>query len=120
MVIQTKKRSRFFFQVRSTLLFLGLLVGSWNLNISKVWAAEDIFLNYGPLEFSLSVETLRTYAQEGEITGNLRDYARFLSEEQLVSLKSALVKKIDVQPLSVAQFFYSYQGVKILERVGHY
>ena len=118
MVIQTKKRSGFFLQVRSTLLFLGFLVGSWNFNISKVWAAEDIFLNYGPLEFSLSVEALRTYAQEGEITGDLRDYARFLSEEQLVSLQSALVKKIDVQPLSVAQFFYSYQGVKILERVG--
>ena len=36
----------------------------------------------------------------------------------MASLKSALVKKIDIQPLSVAQFFYSYQGVKILERVG--
>ena len=118
MVIQAKKRSGFFFQVRSTLLFLGFLVGSWNLNTSKVWAAEDIFLNYGPLEFSLSVETLRTYADEGKITGSFRDYARFLSEEQLASLQSALVKKIDIQPLSVAQFFYSYQGVKILERVG--
>ena len=118
MAIQAQKKSGFFFQVRSTLLFLGFLVGSWNFNISKIQAAEDIFLNYGPLQFSLSVEALRTYAEEGEITGDLRDYARFLSEEQLKSLRAALVKKVDIQPLSVAQFFYSYQGVKILERVG--
>lgn len=118
MAIQANKKSGFFFQLKSTLLCLGILVGSWNLNVPKVEAAEDIFLNYGPLQFPLSVEALKIYAQEGEITGNLRDYARFLSEEQLVSLRSALVKKIDIQPLSVAQFFYSYQGIKILERVG--
>ena len=100
------------------LLQLFLVLGGMGLSASRVAAAENITLNFGPLQFALSVEALRIYADEGRITGNLRDYARFLSEEQLTTLRTTLNTQAEIEPLSLSQFFYSYQGVKILERVG--
>ena len=84
----------------------------------QVAAAENIVLSLGPLEFALSVEALRTFVDEGKVTGNLRDYARFLSDSQLESFRQSLSTRADIEPLSLSQFFYSYQGIKILERVG--
>ena len=97
---------------------LGLCLGCTSLLPVKAVGAEEIFLDYGPLQFSLSVESLETYAREGEIKGKLTDYARFLTPEQLDKLKEALVASIEVTPLAVAQFLYSTQGEKILEQVG--
>jgi predicted dienelactone hydrolase len=85
---------------------------------SKVLGAEEIYLDYGPLEFSLSVQYLDLYAREGKITGDLAAYAKYLNEEQLGKLKVALNTNVDLSPLALAQFLYSYQGEKILERVG--
>lgn len=100
------------------LLNLGLCFGCNGLLASKVVSAEQILLDYGPLEFSLSVESLEIYAREGRITGKLRDYARFLTPEQLDKLQKALVTSAEITPLAVAQFLYSTQGEKILEQVG--
>ncbi len=97
---------------------LGICLGFTSLIPSKVAGAEEILLDYGPLQFSLSVEYLEIYAREGKIKGNLRDYARFLTPEQLEELKTALVTSAEVTPLAVAQFLYSTQGEKILEQVG--
>ena len=100
------------------LLQLFFIVGGMGATAPKLAAAEDITLNFGPLQFALSVEALRIYADEGRVTGNLADYARFLSEEQLATLRTSLNTKAEIEPLPLSQFFYSYQGVKILERVG--
>lgn len=96
----------------------GLCLGCTSLISSKAAGAEAILLDYGPLQFSLSVESLDIYAKEGKIKGNFRDYARFLTPEQLEKLKEALVTSAEVTPLAVAQFLYSFQGEKILEQVG--
>ncbi|MGK7947664.1 MAG: alpha/beta hydrolase [Xenococcaceae cyanobacterium] len=100
------------------LLNLGLCLGYDSLLSHKAVSAEEILLNYGPLEFSLSVESLEIYAKEGKITGKLKDYARLLTPEQLDQLQKALVTSAEVTPLAVAQFLYSTQGEKILEQVG--
>jgi predicted dienelactone hydrolase len=85
---------------------------------TKAAAAEDIYLNYGPLEFSLTVDALETYARQGVIKDELKTYARYLTPEQLTKLKVALTTSADLSHLAIAQFLYSYQGKKILERVG--
>ena len=97
---------------------LGLCLGCTSLIPSKAAGAEEILLDYGPLEFSLSVESLEIYAREGKIKGKLRDYARFLTPKQLEQLKTGLVTSAEITPLAVAQFLYSTQGEKILEQVG--
>ena len=100
------------------LVRLGFAIAIGSFTTPSVLAAEEIFVHYGPLEFSLSVESLKIYATEGRMTSELASYADFLTEEQLELLRTNLTRKAEITPLSVAQFFYSYQGEKILERVG--
>ena len=112
------KPSSFITKACLILFNLGICLGFTSLIPSKVASAEEILLDYGPLQFSLSVEYLEIYAREGKIKGNLRDYARFLTPGQLADLRNALVTSAEVTPLAVAQFLYSTQGEKILEQVG--
>lgn len=90
------------------------LLGCWT---KKAFGAEDIILNYGALEFSVSVESLETYATTGKIEGELKSYAGFLTPEQLQQFKVGLNSSADFDHLAIAQFLYSFQGEKILERV---
>ena len=98
------------FQLACCVCFLGCFT-------NKAVGAEDIVLNYGPLEFSLSVDSLETYATEGKIEGELKGYAGYLSPEKLMQFKAGLTTSADFSHLAIAQFLYSFQGEKILERV---
>ncbi|MGF1588361.1 MAG: alpha/beta hydrolase [Pleurocapsa sp.] len=98
-------------------LQIGCCVGLWGYLSKEAVGAENIILNYGALEFSVSVDSLKTYSQTGELAGALKSYADFLTPEQLEQLKVGLNTSVDFSPLAIAQFLYSYQGEKILERV---
>ncbi len=102
----------------SGIVNIGMCLSISQFSINKVSAAEDIYLDYGPFQFALSVESLDTYIKTGKIEGNFADYAQFLKEEELEKLKIALTTNADLSYLSIAQFFYSYQGEKILEKIG--
>ncbi len=80
--------------------------------------AEQIYISYGPLEFSLPVSALEVYAKEGKINQELAFYASYLDQKQREQLRKVLVTRIDVTPLAIAQFLYSPQGEVILRRVG--
>lgn len=81
-------------------------------------SAEEIFISYGPLDFSLSVESLEIYANEGRITKEFATYANFLEPEQLKSLQNLLVQPADLNVVAISQFFYSPQGQTILQELG--
>ena len=115
---KSKKKGNLDLSLKSVLFKLGFAFSIIQFTTPKVLAADEISLQYGPLQFSLAVESLRLYAESGIINRDLADYARFLSPEQLETLRTALVTKAEIEPLSISQFFYSYQGEKILERVG--
>ncbi|HHP7230457.1 MAG TPA: alpha/beta hydrolase [Xenococcaceae cyanobacterium] len=102
----------------STFLHLSFGLSLPILTINKVSAAEKIFLNFGPLQFSLSVKSLENYAETGEIDSSLKGYTKFLNDEQIAQLQTILATNADISPLSIAQFFYSYQGERILEKIG--
>lgn len=99
------------------LLNLGLLIAPVVIP-TPAQGAERIYLSYGPLEFSLPVESLATYAKEGKIDRQLAAYTDRLSPQQLQQLRKILVTRIDVKPLAIAQFLYSSQGEFVLKRVG--
>ena len=79
--------------------------------------AEQIYISYGPLEFSLPVSALEVYAKQGKINQELAFYASYLDQKQREQLRKVLVTRIDVTPLAIAQFLYSPQGEVILRRV---
>ena len=103
-----------YFAVGAMQIALGAsLWGCWT---KKAVGAEDIILNYGALEFTLPIDSLEVYATTGKLEGALRSYADFLTLEQLEQLKVGLITNADFSHLAIAQFLYSYQGEKILER----
>ncbi len=98
-------------------LQVGCCAGLWIAVGKKAVGAEDIVLSYGPLEFAVSVDSLETYAKTGELEGALKSYADFLTPEQLEQFQVGLTTSAEFDHLAIAQFLYSFQGEKILERV---
>lgn len=92
-------------------------VGFWNWKIKPAVSAEDIILNYKALEFTIAVDDLETYARTGKLTGALKSYGDLLTPEQLAQFKVGLTSNVEFDHLAIAQFLYSFQGEKILERV---
>ena len=89
-------------------------IGYWT---KKAVAAEEIVLSYGALEFPVSIKSLETYATTGKIEAELASYAGFLTPVQLQQFKAGLTASADFDHLAIAQFLYSFQGEKILDRV---
>lgn len=85
---------------------------------SPAYGAERIYLSYGAFERSIPIENLETYAREGRITGDLRSYSRYFSDQQLAQLRTGLRTRISLDPVTVSQFLYSPTGEQLLQRLG--
>ena len=82
-------------------------------------SAEKIrILVDGPLLFDLSVESLEVFAETGEITGDLRLFARFLDEGTLQLLRQGLTRRIPLDVTTVDNLAYSPLGRDALLNVG--
>lgn len=86
--------------------------------INPALGAQQLYLSYGPLEFSLPVSALRVYAKEGRINEDLSAYTRSLKPAQREQLQRLLVTKIKVTPVAISQFLYSPIGEILLQRIG--
>jgi len=97
--------------------FLGLSLFPWSPK--PAIGAEKIYFTYGPLEFSVSVEALDTFAKTGEITPDFKFYAQFLEPEDLDELQVLLNQKFDLSTVAVSQMTYTAIGEAVLRRLGH-
>lgn len=89
------------------------------LTLRPAEAVERIYFSYGAFERSVSFESIETYAETGEITGDLAAYARYATPEQLEQLREILQSRANIDPIAVSQFLYTEQGEALLERVGN-
>lgn len=80
-------------------------------------SAERIYVNYSIIERSVPIRALEIYAKEGRLTGELKTYARYLSQEQLEQFRRGLQSRIDLDPITVSQFLYTPIGERLLQRV---
>ncbi len=82
-------------------------------------AADQIAFYYPPFgEFTLSTQSLETFAKEGKITKDFAFYAERASPQQLAQLRELLQQKFKVTPTLVSQFSYSPLGEKVVQRLG--
>jgi predicted dienelactone hydrolase len=81
-------------------------------------SAEQLEIIYGPLQFSLSVDSLKTFATTGEIDRELGFYARFARDKNMKELRQLLQRRFQVSPTAVAQITYSPMGEDFLNRLG--
>lgn len=97
-------------------LTLGLLPAL--LKPKPAISAEKVHLTYGPLDFSLSVDSLEVFAKEGKITNEFKFYARRLDAKTLAMLRQALQKRLDVSPVTLSQLTYVNMAEVLLTRLG--
>ncbi|WP_107668292.1 alpha/beta hydrolase [Cyanothece sp. BG0011] len=76
-----------------TRICLGISLFLIPLMPRPVFSAETLYLIYGPLKFSLSVDSLEIYAKEGRITKEFAFYASQFDEEALLELRKTLQKR---------------------------
>ncbi|MBE9016964.1 alpha/beta hydrolase [Chroococcidiopsidales cyanobacterium LEGE 13417] len=105
--------------------WLGVVVSSlglWFLPIpgiaNSAIAAKKIYISYGAIERSISVNSLESYAKKGIVDDELATYAAYVSPQRLLQLQRVLLKRIDLSPVAVSQFLYTPTGTTLLKRLG--
>ena len=86
--------------------------------ISPALGAENIRFNYGVLAFSLSIDSLELYAQEGKINSELNFYTKRLSKKQVKQLRRVLSREININPILLYRLTRSPMVVEIIESLG--
>ncbi|NJL83534.1 MAG: alpha/beta hydrolase [Chloroflexaceae bacterium] len=88
------------------------------LGAIPVPAAERVFFNYGPLDFSISVEDLANFAKTGEISRELNFYLRRVAPEKQELFRQALQKEYELPTVQIWRFFNTPMGEELLSRIG--
>ena len=100
------------------LLFL-IVSGMFFLGRSPVaTAAEKVSFRYSLLEFSIPVDSLRTYAETGEVDHYLNFYLQSSTPQELEDLRELLTYNIDLNSITLYRFFNTSIGENILKNLG--
>ncbi len=93
------------------ILSLGILPGV--LKPKPVLSAERLSAYIGPIQISISVDSLETFAQEGTINSDLALIANRLDEETLVKFRKILQQRFELSPIQI----YRVGSVPMVERL---
>ncbi|MGK7918315.1 MAG: alpha/beta hydrolase [Prochloraceae cyanobacterium] len=88
-------------------------------SVIPVQAAQTIDFYYGPLGFSIEVDSLELFAKEGKINRQLDFYLSRVKPEARDKFRQALLKQHDVNPVRLYRFVRTPIGEKILTQVGN-
>jgi predicted dienelactone hydrolase len=102
----------------SAALTVSVVLVSDTLRPEPVHGAERIHFAVGPLDLTISVDSLETFVETGEITPELRRYTRYLDDETLEELQPLLQQSFEVSHVAVAQLAYSPIGESFLQQLG--
>ncbi|MHC5859625.1 alpha/beta hydrolase [Nostoc sp.] len=105
--------------MKKFLRYLGLGLLSTFLTATPGLGAERISFYYPPFgDFSLSVDSLETFAKEGKIDQDFSFYANRATPEQLAQLRDLLQQRFNVTPTLVSQVTYSPIGEQLVKQLG--
>lgn len=82
------------------------------------FSAENINFVYGPFNCSLSVKSLKTYVETGEITSEFRFYTKFLDKKTLSQLSIWLQKRFDSNHVEIHRYTRTPEGELMLQELG--
>ena len=100
--------------------FNSLILGVFSTIITPnfLWAAEKIFLIYGPINLSVRVESLATFAHQGTVNQELKFYLDKLSPDQQNQFRKLLLRNTKIDPILLSRFLNSKFGESILTQLG--
>ncbi|WP_052055786.1 alpha/beta hydrolase [Myxosarcina sp. GI1] len=111
------------FNVRSNsalyfLIFIGIWIFPAIAKLNPLLAAEKIKLIYGPFNGNISVHSLKTYADTGELTREFRLYAKFIDRDTLTKLRYWLQKSFSSDRVELYKYSQTTEGEKLLQDLG--
>ncbi|MEH2050927.1 alpha/beta hydrolase [Nostoc sp.] len=105
--------------MKKFLRYLGLGLLSTFLTATPGLGAERISFYYPPFgDFSLSVDSLETFAKVGKIDQDFSFYANRATPEQLAQLRDLLQQRFNITPTLVSQVTYSPIGEQLVKQLG--
>ena len=101
-------------------LLLSWLIGLTAIAFTpqKINAAERLRFNYGIFSFSLSVDALERYANEGKIDRELNFYTKRFEPKTVRQLRQFLRRQFELQPTLLYHLTRSSMITEILENLG--
>ncbi|MFB2938068.1 alpha/beta hydrolase [Aerosakkonemataceae cyanobacterium BLCC-F154] len=109
-----------FLSVGTNVTVVGLgfwLVSAISIAIPAI-SAERISVVYGPIKFSLSVESLEALVKEGKVTEELSSYIGEIDPKNLTELREIMQRRFEAGPTVISQFTKAQLGQTVLERLG--
>jgi predicted dienelactone hydrolase len=82
--------------------------------------ADRILFYFGPLNFSVAVDSLETFAKEGKVNKDLAFYLNRLSSPQQEQFRKFLQSRFEVNPRTIYRFAQSSVGEELLKDVGEF
>lgn len=101
-------------QLWFTALILAVLIAI----ASPAKAADHIYLNYGPFEFSIAVDDLNQFTQTGIIPPNLKFILNRFSPERQAQIRNLLRLKNEVNPVILSRVAYTITTERLIKRIG--
>lgn len=102
--------------------WLGILLGISLLTIFgsnfPVRSAERVQVSFDILKRTISVNSLEAYAKRGIVQNDLAPYIKYINPQQQAQLRRILLKRLEVRPIAVTQFFNTPQAEILLRRLG--
>ena len=104
------------YQYLLKIIFLAIFSNIYATNHAH--SAEKIYFVYGPLKFSLPVESLEKFADEGTIDKHLNPYLKKIDAEQQDKLRVLLNQQFTIKPFTLYQLSKTYAGSAIINLLG--
>jgi predicted dienelactone hydrolase len=94
--------------------------GSMSLiSAAPVLPAQKVSAVYGPLEISVSISEIETFAKSGIAPESLKPYLQFLSPKQKSDLQNVLQERLKVDTQSLQTFGRTFMGDDLLNRLSN-
>ncbi len=118
MVKEKTHHQRFVSLVKTACLFLGLGILPMLLKPKPVLSAERITTFIGPIQISIAVDSLETFAQEGKINSDLALITNRLDEQTKDKLREILQQRFDIDPAFISRYARLPIVEGILSKIG--
>ena len=97
---------------------LTVALGALGISARKAQSAEQVKLIYGPFNGKISVESLEKFAKTGEMSRELKIYAKFVKREELEKLGYWLNSRFECDRVTMYKFANTTEGKQFFQDLG--
>ncbi|MFB2893834.1 alpha/beta hydrolase [Aerosakkonemataceae cyanobacterium BLCC-F50] len=113
---------KFTYSIHKSFNWVGILLGiSLVTTIGSAFparSAERVQVSLDILNRTISVDSLEAYAKRGVVNQDLAPYVRYVNPQKQTLLRQILLKRLEIRPIAVSQFFNTPQAEILLRRLG--